>query len=189
VEAVAAGDEVALELVRRAVVPERDPRPLRLDPVERDAVDLEQERRARGEARLDQVLDDLRLAVDDDRLAVRQVAERDAVPLAVELELDPVVDDPLALQAIADARGDEEIGGALLEDARTDPRLDVLAASVLENDALDALALEEPREGQPGGAGPDDADLRAQPVRQPAPSSSSTRRAIANAEFAAGTPQ
>jgi len=111
------------------------------------------------------------------------------VPLAVELEPDPVVDDPLALQALADPRGDEEIGGALLEDARADPRLDVLAAPVLENDALDALALEEPRERQAGGAGPDDADLRAQRARQPAPSSSSTRRATANAEFAAGTPQ
>ncbi len=36
--------------------------------------------------------------------------------LAVELELDPVVDDPLPLQAATYACGDEEVGGALLED-------------------------------------------------------------------------
>ena len=61
-----------------------------------DVVDLEEQRQPALEPRGDQVLDDLGLAVDDDRPAAGELAERDPVPLAVELELDPVVDDPLA---------------------------------------------------------------------------------------------
>ena len=100
-----------------------------------------------------------------------------------ELELDAVVDDPLALHPLPHARLDEQVGCALLEHARADAVLDVLAAAVLEHDRLDALALEQPGEHQAGGAGADDADLR------PHVSSASTRWAIANAPLAAGTPQ
>ena len=110
----------------------------------------------------------------------------DPVALAVELELDPVVDDALALHALADARVVEEVDRALLEHAGADARLDVLAAPVLEHDRLDPLALEELSERQPRRAGADDPDLRA---GHAAPSSSSTCCAIANAVFAAGTPQ
>ena len=105
------------------------------------------------------------------------------MPLAVELELDPVVDDPLALHPLAHARLDQQVGDTLLENSRSDPRLDVLAAPVLEHDRVDPLQVEEVREHEARRAGTDDADLCA---HQP---SSRTRWAIANAEFAAGTPQ
>ena len=104
------------------------------------------------EPRGDQVLDDLGLAVDDDRPAVGELAERDPVPLAVELELDPVVDDALALQPLADAGLGEQVDRALLEHAGPDPVLDVVAAAVLEHDRLDPRPLEQPRERQPGRA-------------------------------------
>ena len=55
----------------------------------------------------------------------------------------PVVDEPLALQPLADAGLDEQVDDRLLEDAGADARLDVLAAPVLEDDRLDALAVEE----------------------------------------------
>ena len=103
--------------------------------------------------------------------------------LAVELELDPVVDDPLALQPLADAGRDEQVDRALLEHPGADPLLDVLAAAALEHDRLDPRLLEQAAERQAGRAGADDPDLGA---HQP---SSSTRWAIANAELAAGTPQ
>jgi hypothetical protein len=54
----------------------------------------------------DQVLDDLRLPVDHEPLA-GQLVQRDLVPPAVELELDPVVDCPVALHPLADAGLDE----------------------------------------------------------------------------------
>ena len=93
---------------------------------------------------------------------------------------------PSRLQPLADAGLDEQVGGSLLEHAGADAVLDVLAAAVLEHDRLDPLALEQPRERQPGRAGADDPDLRPQSLDR---SSSSTRCAIANAPFAAGTPQ
>jgi hypothetical protein len=90
-----------------------------------------------------------------------QVAQRDAVALAPELELDAVVDDALALHPSADACVPQQVDRALLEHARADPALDVVAAAVLEHDRLDALAREQLGQRQPGGPGSDDADLRA----------------------------
>ena len=90
--------------------------------------------------------------------------------LAVELQLDPVVDDAFALHPVADACLDQQVGRPLLEHAGTDPVLDVVAASVLENDGLDPGPLEQPAEGQPGRAGADDPDLR---PHQPAARSNS----------------
>ena len=128
---------------------------------ERDVVDLEEERRAGLEPRGDQVLDDLGLAVDHDRAAAGQVAERDAVALAVELQLDPVVDDALRAACRSPTPAlDQQVGRALLEHAGTDPVLDVVAAAALEDHGLDAGPLEQPAERQPGRAGADDPDLR-----------------------------
>jgi hypothetical protein len=185
VEAVAAGDHVALERLGRAVVAERQPGPLGLEVGDRDVVDLEQQRPAGVEPRLDQILDDLGLAVDDDRLP-GQLVERDAMTLAVELELDAVVDDSLALHPLAHPRLGEQVGGSLLEDAGADPRLYILAGAALDHHRVDALEVQEVRERQARGAGADDPDLR---PRHAAPSSSSTCWAIAKAAFAAGTPQ
>ena len=66
--------------------------------------------------------------------------------------------------------------------------LDVVAAAVLEHDRLDPLPLEQPGERQPGRAGADDADLRAQRLHSSSPEPA-TCWATANALLAAGTPQ
>ena len=79
--------------------------------------------------------------------------------LAVELELDPVVDDALAQHALPHSRLDEQIRRALLEHAGANPVLDVVAATVLEDDRLDAFALEQARQRQPGRSGADDRHL------------------------------
>ena len=100
-----------------------------------------------------------------------QLGERHVVALAVELQVDAVVDDALAVHALADARVAQELDRALLEHARADAVLDVFAAAVLEDDALDPRDLEQPREREPGRAGADDPDLR--------PHSPSLRRARA----------
>jgi hypothetical protein len=95
------------------------------------------------------------------------------------------VRDSLRVHPRTDPRVAQQVGDALLEHAGTDPPLAVLTASRLEDDRLDALQLEQPAERQPGGACADDPDLRP----QDASSSASTSWAIANARFAAGTPQ
>ena len=107
------------------------------------------------------------------------------VPLAVELQIDAVVDDPLAVQPVVDAGPVEEVDRTLLEHARADACLDVFAAAVLEDHRVDTRAVQELAERQPSRARADDRDLRA--LRRH--SSASTSWAIANARFAAGTPQ
>ena len=136
-------------------------RPVGLEVVDADPLDLEQKRQPAPEPCGDQVLDHLGLAVDDDRASAGQLAERDAVALSVELQLDPVVDDPLALQPVADAGAHEQVDGALLEHAGADAVLDVVAAPVLEHNRLDPFQLEQPRERQARRPGADDPDLRA----------------------------
>jgi hypothetical protein len=156
---IAARDQFALELVLAALVPEAKPRPLGFDRLHAYVLDLEQERQPGLDARRDQILDHFRLTVDDDRAASGQVAERDAVALAVELNVDAAVNDALRVHPCADPGLSKQLHRALLEHAGTDAVLDVLAAAVLEDDALDSLHLEQPRERQPRGPGADDADL------------------------------
>jgi hypothetical protein len=153
-----------------------------------DVGHLEEQREISVEPRCDQVLDDLGLAVDRDRAAAGELAQWDAMTLAVELELDAVVDDSLPPQALADTGIDEQVGRSLLEHAGADTMLDVVSAAVLQHDRLDAFAVKKVREHQPGGAGADDRHLRAHQAAGGSVSSS-TRWATANAPFAAGTPQ
>ncbi len=136
---VTARNDIALELVVGPFVTEADLRPGRLELVNADAGDLEEQRQAGVEPRGDEIFHDLGLPVDHDRPPAGQLAQRDAMALAVELELDPVVDDPLPLHALPHARLHEQIGRTLLEHAGADPVLDVIATPVFEYDGLDAL--------------------------------------------------
>ena len=182
VEAVAAREDVALELVVATLVREGEARPVGRQVVNGDVACLEEERQPTLDARGDQVLDDLRLAVDHDR-ASGQLAERHVVTLALELEVDPVVHDPLALEPGAGADLAKEVGVPLLDHAGADPLLAVLAASRLDDDRLDPLGLEDPRQGEAGRPGADDADPGLHSL------SASTLRNTLNAWLAAGTPQ
>ena len=110
------------------------------------------------------------------------------MPLTCELQLDAVVHEALTLQALARAGLDEEVDDRLLEDAGADACLDVLAAPVFQDHRVDALEVQEVSERESGRACADDPYLGAGSA-QAAPSSSSTRWAIANAPLAAGTPQ
>ena len=84
---------------------------------------------------------------------------------------------------------DEQVGDRLLEHSGAQALLDVLAAAVLEDDGLDAFALEKLSERETCRPGADDADLRPHQSCGVGWTSSSTRCATANAPFAAGTPQ
>ena len=107
------------------------------------------------------------------------------MPLAVELELDPVVDDALALHPLADAGLAQQIDGALLEHAGADAVLDVLAARGPRARPI-SMPASSSRRASVSPAGP--APTMPTCVLS-IPSSSSTRWATANALFAAGTPQ
>jgi hypothetical protein len=155
VEAVAAGDRPAAELVVAAVVAVADGRG---PGIGGDVLDLEQQRLAGRAPRRDQVLHDLLLAVDHDR-AADQLLEVDPVPLAVVAQLDPLVDRALAVHPLADARLAQGVHRALLEHAGAHALDHVLLVAVLEHDRLDPVQVQEMREQQAGRAGADDADL------------------------------
>ena len=88
--------------------------------------------------------------------------------LAARLQLDARVDEPLAAHPLADARLLVELGDVVLEDTRPDPRLDVVAASVLEDDRVDPGDVEQLGQRQARRACSDDRDLR---LRHEAPRS------------------
>src|SRR5215211_847171 len=185
VVAVAAGDEVTCELAPFPFVDEGDRRRFCIDPGERHVLGLEEQRPPALDPRGYQVLDDLLLPVNRDRAAACERRKVDPVALAGELQLDSLVDEALAAQAIADAHLLEQVDGALLEHAGPDPALDVLAAARFQDDRIDSAEVEELRQHEAGGAGAHDPDLR---PHQPS-CSFTTSWKTAKAPFASGTPQ
>ncbi len=79
--------------------------------------------------------------------------------LALESQLDTVMDEPFASQAIANTGCDEQIDGALLEHAGTHALFDVLTAAPLDDNRLDAFEVEQVRQHQSRRAGADNPDL------------------------------
>ena len=92
------------------------------------------------QARGDEVLDHLLLAVDRDRPPAGELGEVDAVPAPVEAQLEAVVDEALAVQALGDAGLVEQVDRrpARARPARTRASTYSRAAR-LEDDRLDAL--------------------------------------------------
>ena len=109
------------------------------------------------------------------------------MPAPVEAQLEAVVDEALAVQALGQAGLVEQVDRPLLEHSGAHARLDVVAAAGLEYHRLDALAVEQVRQQQPGRTGPHDPDLG---LHHPSLSVSAiTRWATAKAVLAAGTPE
>ncbi len=78
---------------------------------------------------------------------------------AAEGEVEAVVHQALGLAARADAGALEELDGAAFEHARANAREHVLLRTALENDGVDARAMQQLAEEQPGRSGSDDRDL------------------------------
>ena len=127
VEAVAAGDEVARELVLVAAVAVAHDGMAAVEVVHAHVLGLVDRDGAARRARVHQVARDLGLAVDDHALAGESV-EVDAVAAAGPADLDAVVHEALGVHARADARFVEQRDRALFEDARADAPEHVLAA-------------------------------------------------------------
>ena len=67
----------------------------------------------------------------------------DAVPLALELQMNAVVDEPFAVHPLADPDRAEEVDRALLEHAGAQPLLDVRAVAPLDDDRVDAVMMQQ----------------------------------------------
>src|SRR5919112_2973407 len=105
-----------------------------------------------------EVFDDLLLAIDHD-VAPGKIGEVDAVAAPAEAQLDPLVDGPLAVHPLSDARLPQESRRLVLEHTGTDRRLHLLAAAQLEHDRLDALQVQQVREQRPRRSTSDDPNL------------------------------
>jgi hypothetical protein len=69
------------------------------------------------------------------------------------------VHEAFAIQARADVERSQQVDGVLLEQTRANPALQVLTRAVLDDDRLDACALQQQREREPGRPSADDANL------------------------------
>ena len=109
----------------------------------------------------DQVLDHLLLAVDRD-LAAGQLCDLDVLRAPLAPEVDAIVHEALAIQPLAHVERSQQVDGVLLEQAGSNPALEIVARTVLDDHRLDARALQQQCERQPGRPGADDANLCAQ---------------------------
>ena len=109
---------------------------------------LEVDLTARLQPQLDQVLEHLVLGVDGDHPAVGELLQVDAVVAALEADLEAMMDEALALEAIAGADLGHQVDGALLEHAGADGGLDRLARAALDDDRFDAAQVQQLREQQ-----------------------------------------
>ena len=127
-EAIAAADKIADDLVRLAVVLEANARRLAIEIVNADVTRLEQNLSAVMQARLDEIFHHLVLRVDRDRAPAGQLVHVDAVTLPVKTQLDAVMDQPFAAQALAHPRRVQQIHRALFEHAGADALFNVTGA-------------------------------------------------------------
>jgi hypothetical protein len=92
-------------------------------------------------------------------VAARQAGEVDAVPGAGERDLDAAVHQAFGVEPAPDAGLVEKLHRALLEHAGANAAEHMLAAAPFQHDRVDAGALEQLRQQQPGRTRPDDGDL------------------------------
>src|SRR4029453_5801225 len=92
------------------------------------------------------------------RPAAGEIREIEPVPLAAEREVEALVPESLGGEPAAKARLPHAIHRVLLEDAGPHALDHVRLAADVHGDRLDAGALEQVAEKQPGRAGADDPD-------------------------------
>jgi hypothetical protein len=102
------------------------------------------------------------LGVDRDGFAAGEFVQIDAMAAAVKSNLDAVMDQRFALEARSEARGDEQIDGALFEHSRAHALFDIFAAVALDDHGFDALQVEKMGEQESRRARSHDSNLRAQ---------------------------
>src|SRR5438132_5408083 len=97
---IAPRNDVTLNLHRLTICHEIDSRRDRFEVMNGKLADVEQNGGTRTEPCVDQVLDDLLLAIHRDRSSTGQLRHVDAMPYATEAQLDAVMDKAFTLQAL-----------------------------------------------------------------------------------------
>ena len=81
------------------------------------------------------------------------------VALTSEADVKAVVAEAACFHTVANPERQQQVDGALFEDAGSNPVDDVVAATILDDDRVDAVPVEQVSEEQPGRACTDDSDL------------------------------
>src|SRR5262249_6781901 len=139
----ASGNEIADKFVLDSVVLVANSRKIGVEPVHAHVFYFEMHMPLGGDARVVQIFQNLVLRVNRDPSSASEFFKVDAVPAAVEAQLDSVMNQALFLQALADAHLCQEIDRALLQHARAHALLYILPAAVLHHDRFDSLEIEE----------------------------------------------
>jgi len=158
-EAVAPSNEIASQFVGYAILSKSDFRLGAIEIMHADVFDLEQDLSASGDAGIGQIFDDLVLGIDGDSFSTGEVFEIDAMTVAMEAQLDSIVNQAFTLHPLAHSHFHEQINRALLQDAGTDALLNVLAATVLDHDRVNSLQMEKVGKDETGWSGTYDSDL------------------------------
>jgi hypothetical protein len=134
VEAIAPGDEIAAQFPGLAVRCEANRGRRAIKPVHAHISGFKKYPAPGGKPRAHEIFDNLVLGVDRDRLAASEFVQVDAMAAPVEPQLNSVMDESFALQAIPDASFDQHIHRALLEHACADALFDIFPAAHFDND-------------------------------------------------------
>jgi len=142
-EAVASTNKIAGQFVSLTILSISDFRLGAFEVMHADAFNLEQDLAASGDAGIGQIFDDLVLGVDGDSFSTGQVFEIDTMAVAMEAQLDSIVNQALTLHPLAHAHFHEQVNRALLQHAGADSFLNVLPAAVLDHDRVNSLQMEK----------------------------------------------
>src|SRR5262249_24699626 len=122
-----------------------DVRLIGVDVVEFNIVGFEHDLPPSCDACLDQVAEDFMLRVNRNRAATSEAVQINPVRLSVEAQVDAPLDEPFAEQALADAAFDEQIHGALFENAGADGGFHSLARANLQHHRVHAAQMKQMR--------------------------------------------
>ena len=156
--AIAAGDEIAVDLLAPAVLRVAHPRPAGIEIIDRKRLRFPDDAAACRLTCIRQIFLYLGLAIDHHASAGKTL-QIDPVRAAVEREFDAVVRKTLAHHPRPDTSLVQQIDRAPLEQSGPDARLDILTRLPLKDDGFDAARVQQLGQQQPGRARADDGDL------------------------------
>jgi hypothetical protein len=145
VEAVASGNEVALEFLLNVLFAEANCGMVGGEVVDGDSISLEDDLASRRKASFDEVLDHFVLGIDGDAGA-GEIFEVNPMTASVETQLNAIVNEAFAFHTLADPDLDEQVGSALFEDPGPDALFAILARPRLKHDGVNAAKVQKLRE-------------------------------------------
>ena len=159
VEPITAGDVVALQAKRFALMLERQPGSITFKIMGLHVARFIQGGGASGGAGGHQVAGDFGLAVDHHRLAAGQRLEVDVGQLTVQRQLEAIMHQAFGIHALAHARLAQQVDHALFQHPGADTALYVVGTLALQDQGLDTGVVQQLAEQESGGTGADNGDL------------------------------